>query len=59
MAGRERWRGGVGNLSSDPTSLTTSKLKAQNQVNRQVRADPVIGKKEEVEEERVEEEERP
>lgn len=35
----------MGSLSSDPTSLTTSKLKPQNQVNRQVRADAVIGKK--------------
>ena len=32
-------------VSSDPTSLTTSKLKPQNQVNTQVRVDSVIGKK--------------
>lgn len=32
-------------MSSDPTSLTTSKLKPQNQVNTQVRVDSVIGKK--------------
>lgn len=46
----------MGSLSFDPTSLTTSKLKPQNQENRQVRADAVIGKKGEA---RLEEEERP
>lgn len=49
----------MGSLSSDPTSLTTSKLKPQNQVNRQVRVDAVIGKKGEGVEGRLEEEERP